>query len=437
MNLDQLKQLFADEGCNKLYAKPLAENDNSKNQVYFGGSFEALNLFPNSGIHPATDAKNHTFKAKLDFSWLLANGQVSEAPRAQLILYPQYPEVRFSGFLVGSKNAPSSLMASRMKGRILFLGVTGNRKIIGFVAPRDSPAAREFVAREVKASEGVFTEIQLPAIPTIEDSRQRLLDELGRVHRLGWINSKQLGMDGRLLACEAPQCGGFTLEAELGVPKNSTAMPDFHGWEIKQYAVQNFERAESGKPITLLTPEPDGGFYKENGAGPFIRKFGYADRVGRADRLNFGGRHEVGSTCALTNLAMRLSGFDASAKKITNVSGAIELVSADGIVAASWSFSKILEHWSQKHMQAAYIPSQCRMEPRRQYRYGGNVRLGQHTDSLRLLGAFANGSVYYDPGIKMENASSNPRIKRRSQFRIASRDINALYETVDVVKFDD
>ena len=43
MNLEQLTALFAGKGSKKLYAKPLAENDNSKNQVYFGGGFQALN----------------------------------------------------------------------------------------------------------------------------------------------------------------------------------------------------------------------------------------------------------------------------------------------------------------------------------------------------------------------------------------------------------
>ena len=36
MNLAQLKARFLKVGARKLYAKPLAENDNSKNQVYFG-----------------------------------------------------------------------------------------------------------------------------------------------------------------------------------------------------------------------------------------------------------------------------------------------------------------------------------------------------------------------------------------------------------------
>jgi hypothetical protein len=433
MNLAQLKELFVAAGCTKLYAKPLAENDNSKNQVYFGLGFEALNVFPNAGVRPDTGATNHTFKAKLDFGWLLPNGQVSPAPRGQLILYPQYPEVRFSGFLAGCDEAPSNLMVGRIQGRLLFLGVTGMGKIVGFVVASDSAIAAEFRALGLQPTQGVFIELALPTIPTVQDSRQQLIAELGRIHRLGWIISKQLGADGQLRACEAPQCGGFTLEAELGIAKNSEAEPDFFGWEIKQYSVQNFDRPESGKPITLMTPEPDGGLYKDLGVERFIRRFGYVDRHGRADRLNFGGKHVADVKCAITNLTLELSGFDRATNRIADVSGAIELVNEDGDVAASWSFAKILEHWSHKHMQAAYIPSQCHMEPRRQYRYGSRVRLAQQTDSLRLLGALASGTIFYDPGIKLENASTSPRVKRRSQFRIASRDVGALYENIEVV----
>lgn len=85
-------------------------------------------------------------------------------------------------------------------------------------------------------------------------------------------------------------------EAELGIPKNSSAEPDFLGWEVKQFAVEDFERIESAKPITLMTPEPEcwrtatNGFYKDADVAAFIRKFGYADKHDKPDRLNFGGR---------------------------------------------------------------------------------------------------------------------------------------------------
>lgn len=184
-----------------------------------------------------------------------------------------------------------------------------------------------------------------------------------------------------------------------------------------------------------MTPEPDGGFYKEQDAEAFIRKFGYADKKGRADRMNFGGRHFVGRRCPPTGLTMQLSGFDTDTGKITNINGAFALVSDAGEVAASWSFKKILEHWSQKHTKAVYVPSQRRLEPQRQYAYGHKVRLAQKTDSLRLLRAFAAGEVYYDPGIKLEEASSEKaKSKKRSQFRVASKNICALYESVETVE---
>ena len=435
MNLLQLKSLFVQAGCTKLYAKPLAENDNSKNQVYFGPDFQALNLFPNTGIVPDSSLKNPIFKAKLRFGWLLPNAQVAPAPGAQLILYPQYPEVRFSGFLKGCLTPPSDLMAGRINGRVLFLGVTADRQVVGFSVGADSEVAREFRVTRSATTLGVFIEVDLPSIPTSGDSRARLLAELARVHRLGWIDSKQLDSSGQLKSCNAPQCGGFTLEAELGIPKNSAAEPDFLGWEVKQYAVDDFDRIESAKPITLMTPEPTGGYYKDHDVEAFVRKFGYADKKGRVDRMNFGGRHYTGRRCPSTSLTMHLVGFDALTGTITDANGEIALVSDGGEVAAAWSFKKILEHWSHKHARAVYVPSRRQTEPRWQYAYGHKVRLAQQTDSLRLLRAFAAGAVYYDPGIKLERASSDtPLSKRRSQFRVASKDVATLYETVETVE---
>ena len=299
----------------------------------------------------------------------------------------------------------------------------------------DSPIAAECCARTVKSTAGVFCELSLPRVANEAESRIKLLAELRRINRLGWIVSKQLGSDGKLNPCNAAQCGGFTLEAELGIPKNSVAEPDFLGWEVKQYDVENFERIESAKPITLMTPEPTGGFYKEHDVEAFVRKFGYADKAGRPDRMNFGGRHFVGYACAATDLTMQLRGYDAVSNRITDAGGCIALVSVTGEVAATWSFNKVLEHWSHKHMKSAYVPSRCRKEPVRQYCYGQKIRLAEKTDPLLLLKAMASGAVYYDPGIKLEQISSTkPSFKKRSQFRVASKNISTLYQTVETVE---
>ena len=116
-----------------------------------------------------------------------------------------------------------------------------------------------------------------------------------------------------------------------------------------------------------------------------------------------------------------------------DAAGCLALMDKKGVVAASWSFSSLLEHWSRKHALAAYVPSILRVTPMRQYAYGRNVRLAQGTNSLLFLGALASGTVYYDPGIKLEGASGEGETKRRSQFRIVSRNIAALYRNVEAV----
>lgn len=447
MNLAQLVQLFGEAGAIKLYAKPLSENDNSKNQIYFAGAVETLNVFPSHQILAENTNKGPSFKAQLNFGWLSDAGQVASAPGAQLILYSQYPEVRFSGFLKGCKAAPNQLMLDReraktatpdlirqLAGRILFLGVTSDRRVLGYVAPGNSQIAMEFHARSFPLALAVFREIPLSKTRDEANSRIILLEKLRQIHQHGWIVSKQLDSHGQLKPCNAQQCGGYTLEAELGIAKNSAAEPDYLGWEVKQYAVDDFDHVESSKPITLMTPEPTGGFYKEHDIRTFIRKFGYADRMGRTDRLNFGGRHFVNTVSPATGLMACLRGYDTTRGSITDANGCLALVNPTGEVAAEWSFSKLLEHWSHKHMKAVYVPSRCRKEPRREYFYGNKIRLMQMTDGLRLLKALATGVVYYDPGIKLEQASSeNPSSKKRSQFRAASSRISALYETTETI----
>ena len=240
---------------------------------------------------------------------------------------------------------------------------------------------------------------------------------------------------GKFGDCQAPHCGGMTLEAELGVMPNAYSDPDFHGWEVKQHSVTNLDKPDSGV-LTLLTPEPTSGFYREQGVTAFIRKYGYEDRNGREDRLNFGGIHKVGERQPLTGLTMLLDGFDSNTGKIIRPDGGVVLRDDAGNVAAEWKFTHILEHWKRKHARAVYVPSLKRDNPL-QYRYGRKVRLGTGTNPLKLLEAMAVKAVYYDPGIKLERAStSSPVTKRRSQFRVNIRNIDSLYnvmENVDVL----
>jgi hypothetical protein len=428
-NLQSLLRMLSDKGARKFYAKYLKENDNSKNQPYLGSGFEALNIFP-FGTPYADNEKGRTnFKAKLNFAWVSGDGEESIAPHAQLILYPKYPEVRFSGFLRGCSMAPSSFLKNRMRGRVLFFAITDEGKVLGHVIGDSNPIKkelREFLGE--KASEGILIEIPYQEERLVENTEVSLLQELSRIHRKGWIKSKRLSGERRIMPCEAPNCGGYTLEAELGITPNGYSDPDFLGWEVKQHSVTQFNKFKSGV-ITLMTPEPTGGYYKEKGVEDFVVKYGYPDKNGKPDRLNFGGIHKFGERQASTGLTLTLIGYDNETKKIEEASGGIALVSSKGQIAALWDFSGLIAHWNRKHAQAVYVPSMKEDEPELKYSYGNIVRLCTGTNFLRLLKAISSGNVYYDPGIKMENVSTKPKTKRRSQFRIHSLDIPALYES--------
>jgi hypothetical protein len=431
MNLENLKSLFVNNGCTKIYIKKLALNDNSKNQVYFGGSFEILNILPISEIksEEAGDWNKERFKASINFSWIGEDGNLFPAPKAQLILYPKYPEVRFSGFLQKCQNPPTVLMTQRLADRLLFFSVAKNGTVLGYVADPNSEIASEFANQQNIIEYSVFKVIELPQVA---NNRADLINELRRIHNLDWIKSKRLDSLGKIMACEASNCGGYTLEAELGITPNGKSEPDFLGWEVKQFGVDNFQRVDSSI-ITLMTPEPNGGIYFTQGTEAFLRQYGYPDRTGRKDRINFGGVHKLGIRQSLTNLEMQLIGFDAGSGKIRNTAGRIALVDIKGNETASWSFASMLTHWNRKHNKACYVPSLSRTVNEREYKYGNNVILGTGTDFQLFLRQIANGSIYYDPGIKMENVSTKPIIKKRSQFRIKSQNLSKLYKVNEVL----
>ena len=434
MNLKNLKALFANNGCNEILVKVLAPNDNSKNQVYFGGSFEIINVLPISEIESvdAGDWKRERFKASINFTWLTDEGNLSPAPRAQLILYPKYPEVRFSGFLLGSKEAPSELMTQRLADRLLFIGVDREGTILGYVAHPESEVVREFQNEKDLAENGIFKVIELPQA---KNNREILLSELNRIYNLGWVISKRLDSDGNILPCRSPNCGGYTLEAELGVTPNGYSEPDFMGWEVKQFGVKRFDKIDASV-ITLMTPEPTDGPYKTEGAEYFIKTYGYKDKLGRPDRMNFGGVHKIGEVHKTTNLEMKLIGFDKESGKIRNSSGRIALIDKHDNETASWSFASMLLHWNRKHDKACYVPSLSEKNGNRKYKYGNNIILGTGTDFQLFLSQMANGNIYYDPGIKLENISTKPKIKKRSQFRIKSKFLPELYKKNEIVNVE-
>lgn len=439
--IEQVAAMMAESGAVRFYLKYLAPNDNRKNQPYFGGSFDVLNILPLASdfvverprsTKPTVGKATLRMKASLNFHWLDSEGNAYLAPSAQLILYPQYPEVRFSGFTKGAERAPRELMDEKRRGRdpgrVLFLGVTSTGAILGYLAAPESQAARDAHGLDLEPSISVFSALDLSRIVGRGSDRNGLLTELARIHNAGWIDSKALRSDGSIRPCNSGNCGGYTLEAELGILPNGYADPDFLGWEVKQHDVGKLDRPKD-HVVTLLTPNPDAGDYAQLPLADFVRKYGYTDRKGRPDRMNFGGIHRFGNRQNLTGLTLELDGFDPYRPTRFEADGALVLKTDAGDVAAAWTFAKLLGHWNRKHDRAVFVPSERSTATPQQYRYGRTVHLGEGTDFLRLLTAVASEHLYYDPGIKLVHPrGGRAETKSRSQFRIKSSNLGALYD---------
>lgn len=341
ITLKKLLSILAGLGAKKVFVKKLAPNDNSKNQPYFGAHLTDLPFIPSGELVPSVSTSGKTADPKrkikyfspLKFSWVGPDGRTYEAPHAKLIYYPQYPEVRFSGFLSGSGVSAGRWMdpkkQGRSEGRWLVLGVDLDKNIHAYLVTPESNLSKELAATSFTEISSIFGEIHIGQSAPIASTKDALTAKLLEIHQMGWIPGQRLNSSMELLPYRAQNGGGYTLEAQLGISPNGFAEPDYLGWEVKQFGVTRFPAA-GAKPTTLMTPEPNGGYYTEQGAAEFVRKYGYADKSGKPDRLNFGGKHIAGKSHNLTGLTLKLVGFDSEESAITDATGMIALCDSSG-----------------------------------------------------------------------------------------------------------
>ncbi len=437
---------MVDRGRTRLYFKRLAGNDNSKNQIYIGGTPEDTRPLPTGtwtqvlgkSLKPRTKGGQYILQAPVSLSWLRTDGGICAAPETKLIMYPQYGtrgEFRLSGFLMGAEHKPSTLLNSerrgREAGRVLLFGTRDDGSVLGFVAAADSTIARELAEARPVERVGVLDELALP-VPAAVATREELLRVLGEIHRLDWTDSKLLNSKRGVLPCKGNQCVGQTLLAELGIPADGRAVADYRGWEVKAFTTPAFASARACR-VTLMTPEPNGGYYAENGARGFLVKYGTPSRD--PNKIYFEGKHAFGVANRKRKTVLQVVGYDAALGAITDASGGIQLVDADGAVAASWGFAGLIEHWRNKHARAVYVAANSQPGPPQKYRYADYAHLAIGNPFARFMAAFLAGAVFYDPGIRIDNSKGDGKgiVKARSQFRIyVPTALTSLYDVVEL-----
>jgi hypothetical protein len=402
-----------DKGATRIIYKCLSENDNTKQQIYLGSSFEAINQIPFGEVYPDNvQGKYPNYKAALKFYWINDLGNIEIAPRAQLILYPKYPEVRLSGFLQSCRLAPREQLQpirggerrfyNAKDGRVIVLGICPNGRILAYLAGAETSLANELISLERES---------------FLATKHALLIKLKEIMDRGWIAACRMNNRGEIVEYNARNAGGYTLEACMGIIPNGRSEPDWKGWEIKAYA---------SNKITLMTPEPDAGYYGEYRVEQFVRRYG---RIRPGGDYYFTGIHKCGTIQSRTKLKMILDGYDEQTKKIVNVTGGLTLLDENDEPAAIWTYAKLIEHWGRKHAHAVYVPySKQNSHGLNEYLYKSPVMLGERSDFINFLEAFRQEKIVYDPGSKVFiNDNGRIQTKSRNQFRIKATDIEILY----------
>lgn len=429
-DLKQLISLFKKKGVKRILAKVLSANDNSKNQIYFGGSFESLRFFPRLDIKAeATGKKGPIFKSPLEMYWVRTDGMDTVAPGVQLIYYPQYPEVRLSGFLQRAEWAPKELLNVRQKDRVLFLGVCPDGRVYGHIVSPENPItgfinSKEYLWQDWDEGKGpsVFKFLELEANISPIASIPEIIKVFEKIHRKGWVPAQRIKPDGSLMIPYRGQnAAGYTLEALLGVFPSGNSEPDYRGWEVK---------CTRTNVVTLMTPEPDQGLYISD-FDAFMQCYAHDVDQGRY----FTGKHTVGKRNRSTGLLMNLFGFNFDSFQIIDSKGSVRLEGDqnDSEYPAEWKFENFLNHWSRKHSKAVFMGADRResggME---EFNFKGCIECCKGAEPRALLRALAAATVFYDPAVRMMN---NGTVKKRNQFRVNLSQAYTLYEDVQEIIF--
>lgn len=199
-------------GAQEVLVKRLAPNDNGKNQIYLAGDVSALGKIPTGAVEyfEGTSKKTRSkgrgpiFRSSVNLHWLRGDGGTEPAPQAKLILYPQYSEVRLSGFIKGCRAAPSELFdvkkRGRAPGRVLVLAPLSDGRVIAAAFAPDSPEANALRQNDGEPY-GVLHRYELTRTDGDASSEQLLISKLKHIHLKGWIDPVYLQADGSFTPC--------------------------------------------------------------------------------------------------------------------------------------------------------------------------------------------------------------------------------------------
>ncbi len=464
-NLAVASKLLQAHGCNIALIKALPKNANDKNQIYIHSDASLLNSIFALNFRDREASTSQTKKTSKPgrripeatferFSWLSIDGKLAKTKACKAIIYAQYPEARLSGFATDDLEMPRSLSVDYTKSdellpRYLLIGATKTGEAIAMIVVDPQP---EFV-KEFKALGNYFGSSVCKAIVIEQETgTQKLKAILKENVASQTLLGCRFDKEGNTIPFTGTQVHGYTLEHACGIKPNADKNGDIFGIELKCF---------TRKKLTLFTPEPDGGLYKEN-FNLFMTTYGYEKEgayrltgLHRAYQENTKSRLTLKITCknaikekdAITGkktIKYKAGYYDPEipiTKQMTDMKVILE--DLNGEIAASWSLERLLNCWGAKHNEVVYVPAQKLVNEEQKTLDKGykwkidfteQVLWCNRTNAEKLFKAIHNGTVYLDPAPKYCPDSPKDN-KRRSQWRINDiyKAAGSLYEETKLV----
>lgn len=416
VELIKVIRAMRDAGAERVLLKQLAPNDNSKNQVYIGGSEVALRELRVDLGEAVLGTKS--FQIAQRTAWIDDMGRVVPAPGTKVIFYPQYPELRMSGFASGVPGGFSGrdLLVRRDRGRSMLVGLTPTGWLL-WVGKPDPGELAGLTLSEVRGTPFFAVAERSSATPT--EIWEELLGRVALLAAGPVLPSVRLDRDGVTTPTTPtnPHAGGWAIEAALRVPVNASPGPDYAGLvELKGF---------SGSRISLMTPEPTGGVYAQpGGKRQFLERWGLPSCDGA--KVRFNGQHRLNEPKTSNPLTLRAVGWSDATPGRYDLDAQLRLIDESGSTAASWWLKDMHAKWLEKHDQALYI--QYKREGAG-FRVTGRVYRCTETDFRLFMLGLRAGSVIFDPGHSMELPSG--KVSPRSQWRTSRNLLLGLYGQVE------
>ncbi|MEZ9717354.1 MvaI/BcnI family restriction endonuclease [Vibrio cyclitrophicus] len=446
-DLDSVSNLLQEHGCHIALIKNLPKNANDKNQVYIHSDASLLNSlfdleFNNRGQSTSTTkrssepGKNIPEGVFKSFSWLGSDGQLVKTSACKVIVYAQYPEARLSGFKTVDGEMPRSLSIDYTKRRdrlprYIVMGATKSGNAVSFILVNPSSKFIE----QFENLEHYFGSTICKAIKIKQETSTKRLETILRNKVAGQtLLGCRFDKDGRTIPFTGTQVHGYTLEHACEIKPNSDKNGDIFGIELKCF---------TRKKLTLFTPEPDGGLYKDS-FPDFMTTYGYK----KDGNYRVTGLHRAYIENNKTQLTLKITCLHAikykdedGKKKIRYEHGyykpdvpltkqmidmKVVLEDREGNTAASWSLERLLNCWGAKHNEVVYVPaiklaneelSSLNEGYKWKIKFSDQVLWCNKTNAERLFKAIHKGMIYLDPAPKY-NPHNPKENKRRSQWRL-------------------